>query len=43
MTDARARIGETTATTTISSKAVSKGEVAGNEEPKESGGGTGSG
>jgi len=43
MTGARARIGEAISTEAISSKAVSKGEVAGNEEPKESGGGTGSG
>jgi len=43
MTDAAARIGEAISTKAISSRAVSRGEVAGREEPNQRGGGTGSG
>jgi len=42
MTGAKARIGEAISTRTISSKAVSREEAAGSEEPKGRGGGTGS-
>jgi hypothetical protein len=41
MIDARARIGEAMWTKPIFSREASKGEVAGNEEPSERGGGTG--
>ena len=43
MTDARERIGEAISTKATSLTEVSRGEGAGSEEPKERGGGTGSG
>jgi hypothetical protein len=43
MTDAKARIGEAISLKATFSTEVSSGEVAGSEEPRERGGGTGSG
>jgi len=43
MTDAKAGIGEAISTKAISLTEVSRGEGAGNEGPKERGGGIGSG
>jgi hypothetical protein len=43
MTGAKTRIGEAISTKTISSKAASKEEAVGNEEPMGREGGTGSG
>jgi len=43
MTGAKARIGETTSTRVISSRAVLNGGAVRSEEPKEREGGTGSG